>query len=300
MSTLLAAVENSCPDHPDNRHINQFRELGYVAFEGLLTTEEVQAAKDELQQIVTRHLSGARSGQAEYRPAKPEARTNYDGATIRFPNSRCSVQFEPGVNPLEMPDLGSAALVRNIYHFENECPFFSQLAKHSRIAGFAGLLINDDPLLFQSMALAKPARIGSEKPWHQDNAYFKYVPLDLIVGVWIALDPAHASNGCMHVLPGWHRRGGLKHTHIRDCQIVPDRLDLQQTQAVELEPGGVLFFAGMLPHQTPPNYSDQRRRALQFHYRGSRTRLVETELYNQEFAESDGTPASCAAASVSN
>ncbi|NJM40053.1 MAG: hypothetical protein HC853_04425 [Anaerolineae bacterium] len=33
-----------------------------------------------------------------------------------------------------------------------------------------------------------------------------------------------------------------------------------------LKPGGLLLFDGLLVHGTPHNNSDQRRRALQFHY----------------------------------
>jgi ectoine hydroxylase-related dioxygenase (phytanoyl-CoA dioxygenase family) len=146
------------------------------------------------------------------------------------------------------------------------------------------------------MALVKPAWIGSEKPWHQDNAYFKYAPLESVVGFWVALDDASADNGCMHVLSGWHRRGGLKHFHAGDCQILPDRVAPGEPLAIELPAGGAMFFSGMLPHQTPPNRSPKPRRALQFHYRGVSTRAVDQAEYDRLFAEADGTPASCAAA----
>jgi hypothetical protein len=59
-----------------------------------------------------------------------------------------------------------------------------------------------------------------------------------------------------------------------------------------------MFFYGLLPHQTPPNRSPLRRRALQFHYRSAASKVVDEELYNSIFAEADGTPASCRAASV--
>ena len=57
-----------------------------------------------------------------------------------------------------------------------------------------------------------------------------------------------------------------------------------------------MFFAGMLPHQTPPNSSPQRRRALQYHFRSASSRIVPREEYDRVYAEKDGTPASCAAA----
>lgn len=33
-----------------------------------------------------------------------------------------------------------------------------------------------------------------------------------------------------------------------------------------LQPGGLLFFDGLIHHGTPANGTDTRRRAIQFHY----------------------------------
>ncbi|MGB1719566.1 MAG: phytanoyl-CoA dioxygenase family protein, partial [Candidatus Latescibacterota bacterium] len=103
-------------------------------------------------------------------------------------------------------------------------------------------------------------------------------------------------NGCMHVLPGQHERGPLRHHHTIDCEIVPDRLDVSEAVPIELSAGGALFFSALLPHQTPANASPARRRALQFQYRGTRAHQVSSQEYGRVFAEADGTPASCALA----
>jgi hypothetical protein len=144
----------------------------------------------------------------------------------------------------------------------------------------------------------KPPRVGSEKPWHQDNAYFRVTPLDQVLGVWIALDDATVENGCMHVLPDGHKRGPLRHYHGRDCEIVPDRIGDYLGEPIELPAGGALFFFGMLPHRTPVNTSSQRRRALQLHYRGAHSIQNEQADYDAIFAEADGSPASCHAGRV--
>src|SRR5690606_13607122 len=51
-------------------------------------------------------------------------------------------------------------------------------------------IIDAEPHMFQDMALIKPPRIGREKPWHQDMAYFNIPPETPVVGAWIALDEA--------------------------------------------------------------------------------------------------------------
>src|SRR6185369_3361350 len=117
------------------------------------------------------------------------------------------------------------ARVRKASYYENEHPVLRALVDSPKIKGIAQQILGEEAVLFQTMALVKPALIGSEKPWHQDNAYFKYAPLERVVGFWVALDDADKNNGCMHVLPGWHRRGGLKHYHaVTDCQIMADRV----------------------------------------------------------------------------
>lgn len=185
--------------------------------------------------------------------------------------------------------------VRNFYHFQHTDPAFLELVADPRIQGFIERLVGESCVLFQTMALSKPPHIGSEKPWHQDNAYFSYTPVEKIVGIWIALDEARAENGCMHILPGMTGHG-MKHHHTFDCEILADRIPREKIVPVELKPGGALFFSGMLPHETPHNNSDLRRRAMQFHYRGVSTKSVPREEYDKAFAEADGTPASCVAA----
>jgi hypothetical protein len=128
-------------------------------------------------------------------------------------------------------------------------------------------LIGDkEPEMFQDMALVKPPRLGREKPWHQDHAYFDY-PLGMpVLGVWIALDAATIENGCMQLLPGRHREGPITHFQRRDWQICDNVIMGTKSVAAPLPPGGLLLFDGLLPHGTPHNSSANRRRALQFHY----------------------------------
>ena len=75
-------------------------------------------------------------------------------------------------------------------------------AANARLMAILDQLIGPGHRLIQDMALMKPPLKGSEKPWHQDNAYFDWTPLDGILGVWIALDEATVENGCMQIVPG--------------------------------------------------------------------------------------------------
>ena len=247
----------------------EFDRNGYLDFPDVLAPAEVHAARAALSALIEQHTTSP--GQL----------------------GRLLVQCEPGVQAESVDE----SKVRKLMRFCELNPVLDDLAhRQPRIRAIVESLVGANPILFQDMALVKPPFIGTEKPWHQDNAYFSVTPLEAVLGVWIALDDAMVENGCMHVLVGEHKVGPRKHYHGTDCEIMPDRLNPERAVPVELPAGGAMFFAGMLPHQTPPNSSPHRRRALQFHYRSAKSRIVTKAEYNQVYAEADGTPASCAAA----
>ena len=109
---------------------------------------------------------------------------------IEKPDSRFSIHFEPGVDPL-VPDASEAELnVRNLHGYHREHPVFQALMAHPNVKGIVRTLLEQEAILFGEMALSKPPFIGSGKPWHQDNAYFRYAPLESVATAWIALDDA--------------------------------------------------------------------------------------------------------------
>jgi phytanoyl-CoA hydroxylase len=151
------------------------------------------------------------------------------------------------------------------------------MSEHPSLLALLKRLMGAAPELFQDMALIKPPRIGREKPWHQDVAYFDVPANTHVIGVWIALDDVTPENGCMHILPGGHLTGPRLHFKRRDWQICDADMLGQIVLAAPLPPGGCLLFHGLLPHGTPPNRSPHRRRALQFHYRPVGTPAVADE-----------------------
>ena len=168
--------------------------------------------------------------------------------------------------PTLSPDQRQDA-VRKIGDFIEFDPRLKALSHHAQLLKAVSKLMGDrSPALFQDMALIKPPRLGREKPWHQDHAYFEYPLGTPVVGVWIALDEATTENGCMQILPGRHKEGPIVHFQRRDWQICDKVILGTKSVAAPLKPGGLLLFNGLLPHGTPHNSSPKRRRALQFHY----------------------------------
>lgn len=237
----IATVE-AMPETITNAHVDSYRRDGYIVFENVLTPDEVKKARQALTDLVHGRVPS-------YKGLEPEAEQK---------------EVWPTLSADERADK-----VRKVFLF---CEYEPRLkwvgTEHPAIQNILARLLGEAPHLIQDMALLKPPEGGREKPWHQDMAYFRWGPPERIIGVWIALDPATAENGCMHVLPGTHQEGPVPHYHVRDCQIADARVEIERDVIVPLAPGGVLFFSSLIHHGTPPNNSLSRRWALQYHYRG--------------------------------
>lgn len=257
-----------------------------------MSPEQVEQTKDALSELVRRY--GIDRTLAEHVPGKGDGKVTA-GDVFQKRAGPFHFQLEAG-QQVRLDDMDAFELqVRKLMWLEDEAEVFrTLLALESPLPQLAAQLLGDVPLLYQSMALIKPPKIGATKPWHQDNAYFSVTPLEAVVGVWIAIDEATVKNGCMHMLRGQHQAGPMMHEHRRDCEIPVRQLDLGTLQPVPLKPGGALFFSGLIPHETPPNRSEHRRRALQFHFRGARSTLLPGPEYDQVFKDAGGRPASCA------
>jgi len=183
--------------------------------------------------------------------------------------------------------------VRKLWYFVNFDERLKALSHHPKLLAVVQQLIGGrTPFMFQDMALVKPPRLGREKPWHQDHAYFDYPLGTPVVGVWIALDEATVENGCMQFLPGRHREGPKIHFQRRDWQICDTEMMGAKSVAAPLQPGGLLLFDGLLPHGTPHNSSPKRRRALQYHYPGEDVVKSSTEEGLKHFG-SEGKNVTC-------
>jgi ectoine hydroxylase-related dioxygenase (phytanoyl-CoA dioxygenase family) len=116
-------------------------------------------------------------------------------------------------------------------------------------------------------AINKPPHNGAATPWHQDEAYWNPAVDYSSLSVWVPLQPATLQNGCMHFVPQSHRLEVIPHRPIGDnphtpgLEVAPGAYDFQNAVACELPAGGATFHSGRTLHYTPPNNSDDFRRA---------------------------------------
>jgi phytanoyl-CoA hydroxylase len=260
-----------------------------------LPQAEDRFTADELAQyrregwVLARRILGPRSVEA-CKQALSDLAIGQTAAT------QTSLMYEYGQSPEQLTPEQREFHLRKYMDFVDDAPALKMAAMNSRLHARLDQLLGEGRVLFQEMALIKPPRIGSEKPWHQDASYFRVTDPGLIAGVWIALDQATTRNGCMEVIPGSHSRGGVPHEHEDDfnrCQIVESYVDRERRIAIEMEPGDALIFHSMLHHFTEPNTSNTRRRAVQFHYHQIGAVWGDVEEHAKHFHFDTGDYAGC-------
>jgi phytanoyl-CoA hydroxylase len=224
----------------DDGAVARYREQGFIAVRNAFTPGEVESALEGLSDLIGGKVAG-------------------------FQNIQFRADVRDRIDKLEFSERLNA--VRRLLYFVDYEPRLRAIAHKPHLLAVIERLLAATPEMFQDMALIKPPR-GREKPWHQDHAYFELPKETRVAGLWVALDHAGIENGCMRVLPGWHKRGPFAHFQIRDWQILDSEMTGLQAEraAIPLEPGGCLIFDSYLPHGTPSNFTDSRRRAVQFHY----------------------------------
>lgn len=91
-------------------------------------------------------------------------------------------------------------------------------------------------------------------PWHQDWAYWKGSHK---VSVWIALDKATRTNGCLKIIPGSHDRvietDSVKEKIGFDHRIDESKLEDLKYEALEVEAGDAVIFHDLTLHASYTN-----------------------------------------------
>ena len=176
--------------------------------------------------------------------------------------------------------------------FRDYCPAllafdtsFLDVARTPAILDMVAQIVGDDFALWNSSFFAKPARVGSKTPWHQDGEYWPIRPL-ATCSVWIAVDAATPENGCLRVIPGSHRRRRLgAHDHngaaglSLPLEIRADEYDPGSARDVVLEAGQVSLHDVFLIHGSEPNRSPRPRRGMTLRY------MPTTSVYRRDLAD---------------
>ena len=158
-----------------------------------------------------------------------------------------------------------------IHHINHYSPEFLERTRDPRLTDPVVDLIGPNILGLNNLYIWKPPKIGLGFPWHQDKWYFnnQYITTKT-VGTWTAIDAADVENGCLYVIPGSHKNGVREHVELEGSQQNEFKLALgardEESVAVEVPPGTVVFFNNELLHKSMHNHSTRFRRCNVAHY----------------------------------
>jgi phytanoyl-CoA hydroxylase len=221
----------------------QYDRDGYLALEGLLSSAEVAALKEETTRLCLEHgreLKGAV-------PPAGEGDPTAAFLAIHFPH--------------KLSEAMRAALA------------------DPRIVQVLTRLIGPNVKCMQSMLFIKHAGKPGQA-WHQDEDFIPTRDRSL-TAAWIALDDATVDNGCLWAIPGSHRAGVLwplrQHSN-PEYDAIPESFDFPYKESdakpIEVNAGAVVFFNGYLLHKSLRNRRTSGfRRALVNHYMSAESLL---------------------------
>lgn len=232
--------------HITQEQREQYHETGYLLVSDLLKSDELEALRTRLRE----YTHGGRS------------------------TEHLTLQIEPRIQRGELSVSHPGDGIRKIDGLVQGDDLFRGLGLHPNIVGVLRGILGDDIKMFRNSLLMKSPSIGSAKGWHQDSPYWSIEPMSLC-SCWFPLDDATRENGCMVVLSGGHKLGGLPHVSVTDDFVIdPACIDPSQGVAVPMKAGSGLFFHSLIPHYTAPNRSQAWRRAIALSYMSAQSRYT--------------------------
>jgi phytanoyl-CoA hydroxylase len=161
---------------------------------------------------------------------------------------------------------------------------FRRLLYNSRILNIVEDLLGPNIMLFHDQALFKPALTGGPVFWHQDNAYWRCSPANLI-SCWLTLDDVVKENGAMQMIPGSHLQP-VRHEQSEDTNALLKMSGIEESKAqvVELPAGGCMFHHCQTLHHTAPNTTEHQRRAFAIHFMTPGTKSQKGETMRVSYA----------------
>ena len=159
--------------------------------------------------------------------------------------------------------------------FSDYCPAllplaldFLEFARDETILNMVEQVLGNDFALWNSSFFAKPARVGTRTPWHQDGEYWAMRPLATCT-VWMAIDDATLENGCLRFIPGSHKGKRVRQHQTNNAPGLALNQELTQNEFEESDAVDMVMQAGQmslhdvyLVHGSEPNRSDHPRRGM--------------------------------------
>lgn len=213
-----------------------FRQDGYVALKGFLSTDEVNDLRTNLHRFFIEVL-----------PGMPDYHVFYE-------------------------EKGNQNTLKQLQQMFTYDPYFHQMTYGSKFEKVAEILLEYKVIGKNMQYFNKPPLVGKPTPPHQDGYYFMLEPSEAVT-MWLALEEVDEENGCVRYVKGSHNQGYRPHGRTNTLgfsQGITDygnESDLAAEVPIPAQPGDLLVHHAMTIHRADGNQSgDRTRQALGFIY----------------------------------
>jgi chlorinating enzyme len=235
----------------------QYDQDGYVVLEDLLTDDDLAAVREAMTHkvdMIAEELlrDGQITDKLEHRPFKTRLAELFAGKTDK-----------------EFLKYGRS--------WRDRIPGYFILMSNPKIVDAVESLIG--PEIFSNPVYnvrpKVPKVAAGAVPWHQDKSYWPDANSNPVITVWIPIVESTHENGCLHIIPGTHRKkvinyhretySGTGFTET-DLQVVEREAKKRPITPIPMRAGSAILFNDRLLHSSTPNNSDHIRWSVDLRY----------------------------------
>lgn len=151
--------------------------------------------------------------------------------------------------------------------------FLRKFCAQPLLAGIARDILGPNVRLYRNDALYNRPQSSGALPWHQMNTTAFLRP-QAFLNCCIALSHVTSDNGCVSLVPGFHRFGTFASSPSyigMSCWNDDDLPPGAESIDIELRAGSVLVLSSLTPRRTRPNNTDHTRMLYIAQYAGDGT-----------------------------
>jgi phytanoyl-CoA hydroxylase len=113
-------------------------------------------------------------------------------------------------------------------------------------------------------------------PWHQDKSYWPDANANPVITVWIPLVDSTHENGCLHLIPGTHKKRAVRHgletySGTGYLELPSKYVERRKREIIPLplKAGSTVLFNDRLVHSSTPNNSQHVRWSVDLRYQST-------------------------------
>ncbi|KAL0326892.1 UNVERIFIED_CONTAM: Phytanoyl-CoA dioxygenase [Sesamum angustifolium] len=242
-----------------------FESEGYLVLESFASTDEIRALRLKMEQLLDQFDCSSRASIFSTKNQQHTTDDHFFESAEKISFFFEEKAFDHDGN-LKQPKELSINKVGHALHERD--PVFRSFSSSGKVSSLLCSLGYKRPVVIQSMYIFKQPGIGGEVVPHQDNS-FLYTNPPTCTGLWLALEDATITNGCLWAIPGSHKNG-LVRRFIRDEKGVhfdkpSPSYDQKDFVSIEVKAGSLVVIHGDLIHQSFENKSSTSRHAYSLH-----------------------------------